>query len=110
MAITLLFVYDFFPEVPFANAIPTGVLLILILGALLFRFVFKKHDATDIKKDIQWQIVLTLYILALLVLFPLLGGKSSSGISFESGALWVMILISVFEIYSKWKKVKRAEA
>lgn len=110
LAITLLFVYDYFPEIPYADAIPKRALLILILGLLLIRFGFKKREDRELKANIKWQMALTLYILILIVILPLLGGESSSGLSFDSGFLWVLILISLFDIYSKWKIVKRAES
>ncbi|MDN4494346.1 hypothetical protein [Ureibacillus aquaedulcis] len=110
LAITLLFVYDFFPDIPFADAIPKGVLIILILVCLVFSLLSKKHRNPDNKTTLKWQIFLTLYIMMLMVIFPLLGGKSSSGISFDSEFLWIIILIALFDIYSQWKKVKRSEA
>ena len=110
LAITLLFVYDYFPNVPFADAIPKGVLVLLILGALLFRFVFKKNTPSDLKTNFKWQVVLILYILILMVVFPLLGGESASGIAFDNEFVWVIVFISIFDIYSQWKRAKRSEA
>lgn len=110
LAITLLFVYDYFPNVQLADAIPKGVLIVLILGALIFRFVFKKNTPTNLKTNIKWQVLLLLYILILMVALPLLGGKSASGISFNSEFVWVIVFISLFDIYSQWRKVKRSEA
>lgn len=106
VAITLLFIYDYFPTVPFASAIPMGVVIFLILGSLLFNFVLKKYNETDLKTEVIWKIIIILYVLFLLWLFPLLGGQSVSGISFSDGGLYIIILISLFDIYSKWKKLK----
>jgi len=58
---------------------------------------------------LKWQIVSTVYILFLMVLLTALGGKSVSGISFDNGFLWIVFLFSLFEMYFKWKKIKRSK-
>ena len=110
ITITLLFIYDYFPNAPFADAIPKSVLLILILAELIVRFVFKKKDETDQKTQMAWQVIFTLYIIALMAVFPLLGGKSTTGLSFDNEIILIVILISLFDIYSKWKKAQRLKA
>ncbi|WP_251399850.1 hypothetical protein [Ureibacillus chungkukjangi] len=68
--------------------------------------MLKKYNETDLKTEVIWKIIIILYVLFLLWLFPLLGGQSVSGISFSDGGLYIIILISLFDIYSKWKKLK----
>lgn len=110
LAFTLLFIFDYFPNLPLADAIPKKVLIFLILGLLQVSLLFKKYRETDPKTLLKWQVFLTLYILTLIVVFPFFGGESTSGISFDSSVLWIVILISLFDIYSRWKKVKQLNA
>ncbi|MDQ0271740.1 hypothetical protein J2S17_003628 [Cytobacillus purgationiresistens] len=110
LAFTLLFLYDYFPNTLLANSIPKGVLVALILGLFLFSLLFKKYRDTNNKEILKWEILSTIYILFLMGLFTILGGQSSSGISFDNGFLWIVLMISLFEIFSQWKKVKRIEA
>ena len=102
---TLLFIYDFFPNIPLADAIPKGVLITGILGLLLFSFLFKKYKEPDHKEILKWQVFMTIYILSLMGILTLLGGRSSSGIAFDCGFLWVVLFIALFEMYGQWKKV-----
>lgn len=107
MAITFLFVYDYFPGNPFLGAILKGVLIALILGLFLLSLIFKKYRNTSNQEVLNWQIFMTIYILFLMGLLTILGGQSSSGIAFDNGFLWVVLFIALFEIYLQWKKVKK---
>ncbi|WP_246569947.1 hypothetical protein [Lentibacillus saliphilus] len=109
-AFTLLLVYDYFPFIPLADAIPKGVLIALILGLIVFSLIFKKYRGTDKKELLKWHVFWMIYILFLMGLLTLLGGTSSAGIAFNNGIVWFALLISMFEMYSQWKKVKKAEA
>ncbi|MCJ0930511.1 hypothetical protein MST22_05025 [Virgibacillus halodenitrificans] len=43
-------------------------------------------------------------------LFTILGGKSATGISFSNGFFWIVLLISLFEMLTQWKKVKKSQS
>ncbi|WP_456279186.1 hypothetical protein [Bacillus sp. AK128] len=110
LAFTILFAYNYFPNIPLANHIPNGLLISLILGLFLFSLIFKKYRETNNKEILKWQVFMTIYIFFLMGLFTILGGQSSSGLSFDNGFLWIVFLFSLFEMYSQWKKVKMSEA
>ncbi|MGE7690131.1 hypothetical protein ACQKMI_13120 [Lysinibacillus sp. NPDC097214] len=110
LAFTLLFVLDYFPNIPLADSIPKGVLIALILGLFIFSLIFKKDRDINNKEILQWQIFLTIYILLIMGILTILGGQSSSGIAFDNGVFWIVLLISLFDIYSQYKKFKRTEA
>lgn len=84
LAFTLLFLYDYFPNIPLAKSIPKGVLIALILGLFFFSLIFKKYRDANNKEILRWQIFSTIYILFLIGVFTFLGGQSSSGIAFDN--------------------------
>jgi hypothetical protein len=106
LVFTVLLVYDYFPNTPLGDTIPKGLFTGLILGLFLYSLLFKKHEDANDKEILNWQIFLTAYILFLIGLFTMLGGQSSSGISFTNISLWIVLLISIVEIISQSKKVK----
>jgi len=115
LALTFLLVYDYFPNISPAGALPKVVsiaLMALILGIFLFSLMFKKFrdNDTNNKEILKGQIFLTIYFLFLIGVFTIFGGRSSSGIAFDNIFLWIFLLISFFDMYSQWKKVKREEA
>ncbi|WP_323646841.1 hypothetical protein [Lysinibacillus xylanilyticus] len=110
MAFTLLFILDYFPNIPLGDSIPKGVLISLILGLFIFSLIFKKYRDINNKEILQWQIFSTIYILLIMGILTILGGQSSSGIAIDDGILWILLLISLFDIYSQYKKIKRTEA
>ncbi|WP_019414892.1 hypothetical protein [Paenisporosarcina sp. TG20] len=108
-AFTLLFLFDYFPNIPLVDLIPKNFLIALIVGLYVFSLLFKKYRDIDDKGILKWQIYSTAHVLFLMGLFTVLGGESSSGISFENGFLWIVLLFSVFEMVSQWRKIKRSE-
>lgn len=109
IAITILFVYDYFPNIPLAEKIPKGLLIALIVGLFFFSLMFKKYRNTNNNEILKWQFFSTIYILFLMGILTISGGRSSSGISFDNGFLWIVLLISLFEMCSQWKKTKTSE-
>ncbi|WP_373921293.1 hypothetical protein [Peribacillus muralis] len=105
IVITFMLVYDFFP-----NTLPTIVLPKIILGLLIgfyLSLLFKKNRHADDRAKFKEQVISILYLLFLIGLLTALGGKSSVGISFNNAFLWVVLLLSVFPIYSNWRKAKK---
>lgn len=103
---TVLFAYDYFPSINQVIEVPKAVFIFLILGLILISILFKGSRNVDKEAVLKWQVFITSYILFLMGLFTVLGGESNSGISFSNGVFWVVLLISIFEIFSQWKKVK----
>ncbi|WP_246941951.1 V-type ATPase subunit a family protein [Bacillus pinisoli] len=87
LAITILFVYDYFPNIPLAGILPEGLLITFIFGLFLFSLLYKKYRERNNEDIFKWQVFSTIYILFLMGLFTILGGQSSSGISFNNGFL-----------------------
>ncbi|WP_226669601.1 hypothetical protein [Metabacillus litoralis] len=109
-AITLLFIYDYFPNNAWTNLIPKIVVIVLIIGLFLFSLLFKRYRNVESKEILQWQIISTAYFVFIIGLFTALGGKSSSGVSLNNGFLWIALFISVVEMTFQWKKIKQSKA
>ncbi|MFJ7744592.1 hypothetical protein [Peribacillus sp. NPDC097295] len=104
---TPIIVFDHFPDLSLARAIPEGILLWLFLVIYLISFSFKGLNDMNLKADLQWQVYSLIYLLSLLAFLTILGGQSSSGIGFDNPFLWLILLMSCLDIYSGWRKLKR---
>lgn len=85
--------------------IPKLVIIFLLIGLLLVGMLFEWKIRVDDKDALKWQVYITTYILYLMGLFTVLGGKSTVGMSFNNGFFWLVLLISLLKIISQWKKV-----
>ena len=85
--------------------VPKLVIIFLLIGLLLVGMLFEWKIRVDDKDALKWQVYITTYILYLMGLFTVLGGKSTVGMSFNNGFFWLVLLISLLKIISQWKKV-----
>lgn len=105
---TLLFIYDYFPDFPLGDPLSAGVLSGIIVGLILLSLFFKEYRNPTNKDILIWELFIFIYTLFLIALLTVLGGKSSVGLSFDNGFFRVLVLVAVFEIYFRWRKVNRA--
>lgn len=106
---TPVIVFDYFPNLSLARAIPNGIFLWLFLSLLFISFLFKRFSDDNPREGLEWQVLSLVYLLLLLALLTILGGQSTAGIAFDSPFLWLILLISCFDIYSRWKKLKQEQ-
>ncbi|WP_235801805.1 hypothetical protein [Ureibacillus manganicus] len=50
-----------------------------------------------------------IYIILLIGTMTILGGQSSTGIAFDNEVMWIIFLMSLFSMYSQWKKLRNSE-
>ena len=111
LPLTLLMVYDFFPNLNQILYIPKPVLIGLLLVILLVGFFINRIQKDDSSKSsFWWQVAITSYLLILLVVFTLFGGISQVGISLSSPVIWILLVISVFDILKEYKGLKVSES
>lgn len=103
--LTIIIAYDYFPNVSQIVEVPKLVIIFLLIGLLLVGMLFEWKIRVDDKDALKWQVFITTYILFLMGLFTVLGGKSTVGMSFNNGFFWLVLLISLLKIISQWKKV-----
>ncbi|MFJ7850129.1 hypothetical protein ACIQXR_14910 [Peribacillus sp. NPDC097224] len=107
---TPVIVLDYFPNLSLVRVIPDGILLWLILVIYVISFSFKRFSDGNLREWLQWQVLSLFYLLSLLALLTILGGQSTAGIAFDSPFLWLILLMSCLDIYSRWKKLKQEQA
>ena len=105
VALTYLLVQDYFPQLMdfgMGKWVAVAVIAILFLSG-----GFAAREGSDGKLQALWMIGSTFYLLALLVVLPLFGGKSAIGISLSNPILWLLLAITGVQIWSKLSKRKR---
>lgn len=107
---TPVIVLDYFPNLSLVRVIPDGICLWLMLVIYVISFLFKRFSDGNPREWFQWQVLSLFYLLSLLALLTILGGQSTAGIAFDSPFLWLILLMSCLDIYSRWKKLKQEQA
>lgn len=108
--LTLLIIYDYFPQLIYFLHIPKSVLVgLLLLTIIIGIFMNYLQKEVSSKSTLSWQVTTILYLLALISILTLLGGTSQVGISLSNPVLWIVLLISVFELVREYKKVKERQ-
>ncbi|WP_083584286.1 hypothetical protein [Bacillus weihaiensis] len=107
---TILFVYDYFPNNSLLVEVPKSVFSFLVIGLYLVSMLFKRKRSVDSKNVLKWQVFTIVYILFLMGLFTILGGESTTGISFSNGYFWIVLFIALIGIFFQWKKVRNSQS
>lgn len=103
---TSLLAYDFFPYLIDIIYLPKSLVVALLIIIVIFSILSNRFQKDNSRLILLWQLVSMLYLFLLVVAFTVLGGISQVGISINNPVLWVVILISIYEIYEQSKKVK----
>ena len=90
------------------NFFPKSYIGWSILGLIILSLFFARYRDPSNAEILRWQLFITGYILILMSLLTISGGKSSSGIAFTNFFFWIGTLISFIEIFKSWKKVKNS--
>lgn len=108
--LTLLIIHDFFPGLNLSVYIPKPILIGLMLLTVLisiFRNGFQKDQFTQ--DNLKWQIITVGYLFALIIILTLAGGVSQVGLSLTNPFLWIVLVISIFDIVNGYKKVRESQ-
>lgn len=111
LPLTLLMAYDFFPNINKLLYIPKPILIGLLILILLVGFFINRIQKDDSpKSSFWWQVSFTCYLLVLLIVFTIFGGISQVGISLSSPVVWILLVISFYEIIKEYKVLKVSES
>lgn len=103
---TVLLVYDHFPNSLLANVLPIKWVIWFFIGFIIFLIVFRSGEEPSQKEKVAEAIFSLLYFTGLLILLNLLGGHSISGIGWSNIGLWLAGIITLWEIYKEFQKMK----
>jgi len=106
LSMTSLLAYDFFPDLIDFIYLPKSLVVALLIIIVIFSILSNRFQKDNSRLILLWQLVSMLYLFLLVVAFTVLGGISQVGISLNNPVLWIIILISIYEIYEQSKKVK----
>lgn len=106
-SITMLLIYDYFPNVSLKESLTPTILLSLMYGTVVVLFLLKRFREYTVKELFKSQLFTLIYLLILLVVLKLAGGESALGISFSHLGVWIVVIISLLQLVVLWKKLKR---
>lgn len=105
--LTILLAYDYFAVLPDIIKIPQFVFQVTFFVLFIISMIIGRDE--DDSNSWKWQVFIIVYIVTLMLVFSLLGGKSSVGISFSNTVFWIVLGISLIEIYIEWRKQKSSD-
>ena len=106
LSMTGLLAYDFFPDLINFIYLPKSLVIALLVIIIIFSILSNRFQTDNSRLILHWQFVSLLYLFLLIGTFTAFGGISRVGISLKNPVLWVVILISIYEIYGQIKKAK----
>ena len=104
--LTLLLAYDYFPDLKKIIEIPRPVFISIFIGLVIVSLILnpKNEGGKENRNELRWDFFIILYIIAVMIIFSLLGGTSSAGVSFSNVVFWIVLGISIIKLYFQWKK------
>ena len=106
-AFLLIIIKDFFPDVLFFESLSSRFLIITTIMLTVGLFATKEKEASIFsskKQELQFQLVFSLLILALIGILTYLGGESKTGIGFDNPVAFVILVFGPVFYYSMLKK------
>jgi hypothetical protein len=103
--LTFLIIYDYFPYSPLSEIIPINLNVWIILILYLIAILFNQGESSNNTENITGQILYLIYLFSLLILLTILGGESASGIGLNNIGIWIALVLSIGEIYSRKQKL-----
>lgn len=105
LVITILLAYDYFPALNTIFYIPKLWMFFALAAILIISFFVNQRYEESAKQLLIRHVVVLIYSLLLLSIFTLMGGSSQAGISLDSPALWIVVVIGIFQINRQRKKM-----
>ena len=109
LCVTILLVYDYFPDIPFAEAVSLVVLIVVMLGLFMMTVYRNRKRNPDQHTIFRSHVFFVVYIVALMALLTALGGESQVGIGFDNGIFWAALAIALMEISFQWRRMKQTQ-
>lgn len=108
--LTILMIYDYFPDTSLSNIIPRNINIWIILSLYLISILFKRFRRPNNIENIKGQVITLIYLFSVMLVLTILGGKSTSGIGLNNIGVWVTLAISIGEIVSQKRKLESSKS
>ncbi|MFD2639188.1 hypothetical protein [Piscibacillus salipiscarius] len=91
----------------FVSGFSHNFLAWIFAGLIVYSLNYKKYKEGSLEQIRNWQVVSTLIITGMVIIFSLIGTVNEPGVSFASGIFWFAILLSIFEIMYQTNQIKQ---
>lgn len=107
LILTLVLVIDYFPQL-ISFSLDNFTIFIILMILIVFSYILgkKQNSESGLKELFIFQLITPIYIFILVIVLTLLGGESTTIISLNDIFFWIIIIISLAEAYSTFKKIK----
>lgn len=107
LILTLVLVIDYFPQL-ISFSLNNFTIFIILMILIVFSYILgkKQNSESGLKELFIFQLITPIYIFILVIVLTLLGGESTTIISLNDIFFWIIIVISLAEAYSTFKKIK----
>lgn len=106
LCLTLFLIFDYFPQAPFTQFISPKKIFWIIISILVLSMIIFRKNSDDGNMSFKYSLILNGYFIFLIGLLTLLGGQSSTGISFSNYEFWIIFIIALVDIWGTYKKTK----
>ncbi|GEK34579.1 hypothetical protein [Kurthia sibirica] len=95
---------DFFSDWHIWSVIPKKVLIIIFIIGLFVCFVPLKK--LDTMANFWMQLRVIVFLIVMIMVLPLFGGKSDIGLSLSQPFFLMIIALTIFQLRMQWKRAK----
>lgn len=100
---SILIIIDYFPSnLDVSKSISFIIIALVVINSVIHRNNANRNEKTSLISEV----ILVSYILILISVLTILGGKSSTGISFNNAMFWFVLLLSIIDMISRHNKLK----
>lgn len=101
---SFLMIFDYFPH-PVLKDIPKTVLTIGVVSLAVVYIVINRKTEKDCENSLIGEAVLIFYMLVLIGVLTVMGGKSTVGISLNNPMLWFVLLLTIVDMTVRYRKM-----
>ncbi|SDI41764.1 hypothetical protein [Alteribacillus bidgolensis] len=110
IAVGALIFNDFFPHTPFAvNISTTAILFIMVVTIIASVAVPSIRRTFSPWSSFRFKLILTIYVVALITGFTLIGGSSTAGFDLYSPLFIVLVLLQTFLLINEYRRLNRKQ-
>ncbi|WHY58836.1 hypothetical protein [Peribacillus simplex] len=101
---SFLMIFDYFPHLVFKD-IPKTALTIGMISLAVVYIIINRKTEKDCENALIGEAVFIFYMLVLIGLLTVMGGKSTVGISLNNPMLWFVLLLTIVDMTVRYRKM-----